>query len=288
MFRSLINAAIFAILLFSCTSGNNPAIDVMTLNIRLDNPADGINAWPNRAAIISDFINEQIPDLLGMQEVLWHQYEYLDSALAGYGSVAAGRDDGVRKGEACPVFYRLGRFDALESGTFWLSATPEVPGSIGWGAALTRIATWVRLYDRTLRDTLFFINTHFDHISDSARLMSSGVLLDKVRELAGDEQFFITGDFNAVPGSLAIDRMREGDLAVDTYDISETEPAGESYTFNGWKDEPGDSRIDYIFVRNGMKALSHETYRVIENGVFISDHWPVKAIVDPETGEDLL
>jgi endonuclease/exonuclease/phosphatase family metal-dependent hydrolase len=226
---------------------------------------------------VAGFINEQVPDLLGMQEVLYHQYMYLDSALTGYGSVAAGRDDGMQQGEACPVFYRLGRFTPVASGTFWLSATPDVPGSVGWGAALTRIATWVRLYDKTVKDTLLYMNTHFDHISDSARVMSSGVLLEKVKELAGDNNFVITGDFNALPWSLAIARMKADGFAVDSYDISATAPAGEGYTFNGWKDTAGDNRIDYIFIRSGMKVLSHETFKVIEDGVFISDHWPVKA-----------
>lgn len=277
MRRTVIAAAVLSILFFSCVPKDDPAIDVMTFNIRYDNPGDSVNAWPHRAAMVAGFVNDQIPDLLGMQEVLWHQYEYLDSALAGYGSVAAGRDDGIRGGEACPVFYRLGRFDALASGTFWLSATPDVPGSVGWGAALTRIATWTRLYDKTVKDTLFYINTHFDHISDSARVMSSGVLLGKVRELAGDNDFIVTGDFNARPESLAIERMTEDGFAVDSYTVSETPPAGESYTFNGWKDEPGEGRIDYIFIRNGMRVASHRTHRVIEGGVFISDHWPVTA-----------
>ena len=280
MLRSLIAAALATILLYSCVPQDNPAIDVMTFNIRMDTPRDSINAWPNRAPIVAGFVNDRIPDLLGMQEVLWHQYQYLDSALAGYGSVAAGRDDGLRAGEACAVFFRLGRFEKIEDGTFWLSATPDVPGSVGWGAALTRISTWVRLYDRVKKDTLLFFNTHFDHISDSARVMSSGVLLGMVRELAGDNEFVITGDFNARPESLAIARMKDGGLAVDSYLISETPPAGEPYTFNGWKDEPGEGRIDYIFVRNGMKVLSHKTDRIIEEGVFISDHWPVSARVD--------
>ena len=279
MLRSLIAAAVISFLFCSCVPKDDPAIDVMTFNIRYDNPGDSANAWPHRAAMVAGFVNDQTPDLLGMQEVLWHQYEYLDSALAGYGSVAAGRDDGLQKGEACAVFYRLGRFDVLASGTFWLSATPEVAGSVGWGAALTRIATWTRLYDKTVKDTLFYINTHFDHISDSARVMSSGVLLGKVRELAGDDDFIITGDFNARPESLAIERMTEGGFAVDSYTVSETPPAGESYTFNGWKDVPGEGRIDYIFIRNGMTVVSHKTHRVIENGVFISDHWPVTANV---------
>lgn len=279
MLRSLIAAAVFAFLFFSCASDNEPAIDVMTFNIRLDTPNDGPNAWPERAPMVADFVNDQIPDLLGMQEVLYHQYRYLDSALIGYGSVTAGRDDGLRAGEACPVFYRLGRFDRLNKGTFWLSETPDVPGSIGWGAALTRVATWARLYDKVKSDTLLFFNTHFDHISDSGRVMSSGVLLDMVRQIAGDNRFVITGDFNALPESLAIERMKEGDLAVDSYLITETPPAGVSYTFNGWKDEPGAGRIDYIFVRNGMKVMSHATHRVIMDGVFISDHWPVTAVI---------
>jgi endonuclease/exonuclease/phosphatase family metal-dependent hydrolase len=229
--------------------------------------------------MVAAFIDEQIPDLFGMQEVLWHQYEYLHSVVPGYGSVAVGRDDGLRGGEACPVFWRLGRFERLADGTFWLSATPEVPGSVGWGAALTRISTWVRLYDKVNKDTLVFFNTHFDHISDSARVMSSGVLLGKVRELAGDNKFIITGDFNATPESMAIRKMTEEAFAVDSYSISETPPAGESYTFNGWSDAPGENRIDYIFVSNGMKVRSHETHRVIEDGVFISDHWPVTATI---------
>ena len=277
MRRTLISALILSILFTSCAVRNDSDIDVMTFNIRLNNPGDSLNAWPNRAPIVACFINEQIPDLLGMQEVLWLQYQYLDSALAGYGSVAAGRDDGMKHGEACPVFYRLGRFTPMASGTFWLSATPDVPGSIGWGAALTRVATWVRLYDKTVRDTLLYMNTHFDHISDSARVMSSGVLLGRLKELARDNDFVITGDFNALPGSQAIARMQEGGYAIDSYTISETPPAGETYTFNGWKDTAGDGRIDYIFVRNGMKVVSHETFKVIKDGVFISDHWPVKA-----------
>lgn len=283
MLRSLITASLLSFLFVSCVPDSDRDINVITLNIRMDTPADSINAWPHRAPIVAGFLNDQIPDLLGMQEVLWHQYLYLDSALAGYGSVVAGRDDGKMKGEACPVFYRLERFSPVASGTFWLSATPEVPGSIGWGAALTRIATWVRLYDKTGKDTLLFINTHFDHISDSARVMSAGVLLGRVRQLAGDDNFIITGDFNALPESMAIGRMREGDFAVDSYRISETPPEGESYTFNGWKDSPGEGRIDYIFVRKGMKVKAYAVKKIIRDGVFISDHWPVRAVVSFRT-----
>jgi len=278
----LITLALFAFLLYACNMKESHDIDVMTLNIRMDTPRDSMNAWSNRARLVTGFIDEQLPDLIGMQEVLWHQYTFLDSALSGYGSVVACRDDGQRKGEACPVFFRLGRFTSLNSGTFWLSATPDVPGSIGWGAALTRIATWVKLFDKVASDTLVFFNTHFDHISDTARYMSSGVLLENVKKLAGDNDFVITGDFNTLPGTSPIERMKAGTLAVDSHTVSETSPEGMTYTFNGWKDEQGAGRIDYIFIRNGMKVKSHHTWKVIEDGVFISDHWPVTTTITPK------
>jgi endonuclease/exonuclease/phosphatase family metal-dependent hydrolase len=265
------------ILISSCNIEKSHDISVMTLNIRMDTPVDGKNAWPDRAGIVSGFIDKHEPDLMGLQEVLWHQYEYLDSALNGYSSIAVGRDDGLQKGEACPVFFRDDRFTALANGTFWLSETPDIPGSVGWGAALTRIATWVRLYDKKANDTILFLNTHFDHISDSARFMSAGILLENIRKLSGDNDFIITGDFNAQPNSLAISSMKEGNFAVDAFTVSLTRPEGLRYTFNGWQEGSGGGRIDYIFIRNGMKVISHYTWKVIENGVFISDHWPVTA-----------
>lgn len=263
----------------SCNIKKSNEISVLTLNIRMDNPGDGINAWPNRASNVTDFVEERKPDIFGMQEVMWHQFRYIDSVLSDYGSVYAAREDGIRRGEACPVFYSRERFAALGSGTFWLSSTPEVPGSIGWGAAFPRTVTWVRLFDNHTRDTLVFLNTHFDHISDSARIMSSGILHEHVIKLAGENGFVITGDFNAEPGSMAMQTLRDDGLIQDTYLISASRPEGLKYTFNGWKEGPGGGRIDYIFVRNGMKAKSHNTWKIIKGDVFISDHWPVTATV---------
>jgi endonuclease/exonuclease/phosphatase family metal-dependent hydrolase len=262
-----------------CTTKTHD-IKVITLNIRYDNPADSTNAWPHRAHIVSSFIDSEKPDLFGMQEVLWHQYEYLDSALTGYASVAAGRDDGRHAGEASPVFYRRDRFEAYASGTFWLSATPEVPGSKGWGAACTRIATWVRLTDKQNGDTILFMNTHFDHISDSARVMAAIMMRQRLEKLARDNRFVITGDFNALPGSLAINKMVSDGLIKDSYSISQTAPDG-SNSFNSFKNGPRTERIDYIFVRNGMGVKNWSVKKVKDNGVFISDHWPVIATIMP-------
>jgi len=259
------------------------SIKVMTFNIRYDNPRDSINAWPNRASMVSDFIKDEKPDLLGMQEALVHQYEYLDSALQDYGSVGVGRSDGAKAGEMNPVFFRKERFDLVRTKTFWLSETPEVPGSQAWGAGLPRIVTWIEVVNKLNKEHIFYFNTHFAHDSDSARIMSSKLLLTKVDSISSGNKFIITGDFNMLPSSTGYSILTGPAESVpilrDSYVISEKNPYGPVYTFNGFSDKPGNGRIDYIFVKDGLKVLEHKTIIKKEHNVFISDHWPVEAVI---------
>ncbi len=275
MLRSLIVAAISAILFFSCVPADDPAIDVMSLNIRLDTQHDGPNAWPHRAGMVAGFVNDQIPDLLGMQEVLWHQYLYLDSALIGYGSVAAGRDDGLREGEACPVFYRLGRFDRLDRGSFWLSATPDVPGSVGWGAALTRVATWVRLYDKVRQDTLLFINTHFDHVGEEARRQSALLIIRKIKEIVGERPAVVTGDFNVTDASDAYETITTNEFVMKDAYKTAARVTGVDYTFHDFARIPAEDceKIDFIFVTPQVLVKSCEIPAEVPEAL-LSDHNP--------------
>lgn len=274
-------------LLISCKTDQGIRLDVLSLNIRYDNPSDAPNDWPSRKNFVLSFLEDEAPDIFGLQEVLWHQYYFLDFALVDYESVGAGRDDGMRGGEMSPVFYREERFLALASGTFWLSETPGVPGSKGWGAVLPRIVTWVELEEKSSGASFYFFNTHYSHMSDSARLMSSKIILEEVDKIAGGSPFVITGDFNMLPDSRAYAILTGGETGgahiMDAYILSETEPEGLAYTFNGFRDEEGEGRIDYIFVSSGSCVLSHETPAPRHDGLFISDHWPVKAglILDP-------
>lgn len=257
------------------------SISVMTLNVRYDNPRDSINAWPNRAKHVSEFIKDEMPDIFGMQEVLASQYTYLDSVLTDYASVGVGRDDGLKGGEMNPVFYRKDRFDLIRTITFWLSETPEFPGSKAWGSSLPRVVTWMELADKETHDHFYFFNTHFAHDSDSARVRSSEFLLDKVSEIAQGFPFVITGDFNMEPDSKGYSILTGPEESVsllrDSYFISEKKPYGPSYTFNGFSDKPGSGRIDYIFVKNGSRVLDHRTVIHKDGNVFLSDHWPVIA-----------
>jgi endonuclease/exonuclease/phosphatase family metal-dependent hydrolase len=255
----------------------------MTFNIRYDNPHDSANAWPNRIPVVCDFLNAEKPDLIGMQEVLYQQYTVLDSALSDYGSVGVGRTDGLKAGEMNPVFFRKDRLELIRTKTFWLSETPEVAGSMAWGAGLPRIVTWVELADKENDLHFYYFNTHFAHDSDSARTRSARLLLEKADSIAADFPIIITGDLNMLPESegysVLTGPFESVPLLRDSYEISKKTPEGPVYTFNNFRDKPGPGRIDFILVRDGMKVLDHRTVIRKEKGVFISDHWPVIATV---------
>ena len=284
--KKLIYKFIALILLFlaACSSDSEKnAIKVITFNVRYDNPGDSINAWPNRATQVCNFILDERPDILGMQEVLAHQYYLLDSVLTEYISAGVGRDDGVKKGEMNPVFFRKDRFDMVRTLTFWLSDTPEIPGSKGWGASLPRIVTWMELVEKNTHEHLFYFNTHFAHDSDSARIMSSKILLNEVERISEGFPFIITGDFNMLPTSIGYNIItgpaESIPMVEDSFTISEKKPSGPEYTFNGFSDRPGSGRIDFVFVKSGMKVLDNKTLVRKESGVFLSDHWPVEAVI---------
>lgn len=275
---------IFLIIICGCSHKSGKSdIKVMTMNVRYDNPYDSIYSWPKRASQVFDFIISEKPDILGMQEVLWHQYQVLETVLIDYSSVGVGRNDGAREGELNPIFFRKDKFDMVRNITFWLSDSPEVAGSMGWGASLPRIVTWMELVDKKSHKHFFFFNTHFAHDSDSARLMSSKILLREVNKIAEGFPFIISGDFNMPPTSTGYSILTGPDESVpllkDSYVITETKPVGPVYTFNGFSDKAKTARIDYIFVRNGMKVLDYKVVIKKEQGIYISDHWPVEALV---------
>jgi endonuclease/exonuclease/phosphatase family metal-dependent hydrolase len=272
------NLLFFVLILFLFSCSDDFRLDVISLNVRYDNPSDTGNEWTVRKDILVDFLIEEQPELIGLQEVLWHQYEYIDSMLDAYGSVAAGRSDGLKAGEMTPVFYNKKRFDLMDQNTFWLSETPSIPGSKGWGAVLPRIVTWAKLYDNFTAKELYFFNTHFSHMSDSARIMSARILSRQVELIAGDRNFIICGDFNMRPDSRAYKEMLSGDsnIICDSFNLLETEIIGPVDTYNGFNDEEeGSDRIDYIFVKEGTGVYTHQTVKIKKDSVFISDHWPV-------------
>src|SRR3712207_7586469 len=53
----------------------------------------------------------------------------LEERLPGYRWIGVGRMDGKDGGEFSPILYRSTCLEPIDHGTFWLSETPEEPGS---------------------------------------------------------------------------------------------------------------------------------------------------------------
>ncbi|MEO8354232.1 MAG: endonuclease/exonuclease/phosphatase family protein, partial [Chthoniobacteraceae bacterium] len=173
-----------------------PDLRVMSFNIRNSGAEDGDNRWEVRADAVLETIREFKPDLLGVQEVLADQHEFLQEQLPDYRMVGVARDDGARLGEWSAILFRADRFEMIDHGDFWLSETPAEVGSRSWDAACVRICTWARLRDRRTNATLLYANTHFDHRSAEARLRSAELLVQHLPKLPDGGGVILTGDFN--------------------------------------------------------------------------------------------
>ena len=141
-------------------------IKVMSFNIRYATADDGENNWENRRQLVIDRIRAFDPDLLGLQECRADsQKEFVKKALPNYTFVGQRRGGtGDTSHEMAPLLYKQASFDELDRGIFWLSETPEVPGSVSWDSTFPRTITWTRLRLRHKPDTeLYFLNTHFDY-----------------------------------------------------------------------------------------------------------------------------
>ncbi|MFZ5517650.1 MAG: endonuclease/exonuclease/phosphatase family protein [Candidatus Zhuqueibacterota bacterium] len=268
------------LLLNSCATPQlDSELSVMTFNIRYNNPNDGVNAWPNRKALAAGAILERDIDIIGMQEVLKSQLDDLDSLLFDYDWCGVGRDDGKSAGEFTPIFFLRDRFENMGDSTLWLSETPTAPSSKSWDTACTRIVTYVRLRDKTCDREFYVFNTHFDHISELARIRSARLLLNLMKAVAGEKPIILTGDFNCTAQDSAykiLTGVLPDDVVLkDSRTISAMPHAGIKNTFNGFTDPGGTQEIDFIFVNPRVKVMTHETLNILKDGVYISDHYPV-------------
>ncbi|MEK6480689.1 endonuclease/exonuclease/phosphatase family protein [Catalinimonas sp. 4WD22] len=275
----------------SSQPGSNPenmsaqspeTFNVMSFNIRYDNPGDSAHAWPYRKEMVASTIKFHEADLLGLQEALEHQVKYLDSALAEMDWVGVGRDNGKSQGEFSPVFYNRDKFELTDWGTFWLSETPD-DISVGWDAALPRIATWTQLVQKSSGDTVYYFNTHFDHRGEQAREESARLIRQKITDIAGDAPVVVTGDFNATPDSAPYAAMTEGEDMDDAYELTVLPHHGPSSSFSGFLvNEPlqENRRIDYVFVSPNVEVLKHAILTDSRDNSYPSDHLPVIAKVN--------
>jgi len=261
------------VLLFSLNASGQK-INVMTYNIRYDNPGDGVNNWDNRKKDVVELIGKYTPVIFCIQEGLQNQVRYIDSCFENYSYIGVGREDGHQKGEYSAIFYDTTMFSVLNNSTFWLSKTSDTV-SVSWDAALERICTFSLFLQNETGKQFWVFNTHFDHIGKSARKHSAKLIKNKITELNNqDLPVILTGDLNTKPGSRPIRILEKKLQRADQ--ISEAKPRGPSGTFTGFESGslPGE-HIDYIFVSNFLVSNYTHISDKKKDNLFISDHLPV-------------
>ncbi|MBN2022060.1 MAG: endonuclease/exonuclease/phosphatase family protein [Pirellulales bacterium] len=267
--------------------GDSQAVKIMTFNLRYANTTDGENRWTNRKEMVADVIRRFEPDFLGTQEALVEQVAYLREQFDGFDCLYRTREADPAEGESCALFYRKARWelDAKRHGTFWLSETPDAPGSGSWQTACVRVCTWGRFVDRQSGAAVWVYNTHLDHQSEEARREGAKLVARRMAERGADEPVVLMGDFNAGESSRPIRHLTEKDSGApltlaDTFRVAhpEAKPAG---TFNGFLGTADGEKIDYILVLPGTKVTAASIVRDHRDGRYPSDHFPVTAEIVP-------
>ena len=254
---------------------------LMSFNVRYENDGDpGSRAWPQRVPGIVRMIRDESPDVIGIQEARHGQAADLWASLPDYEFIGRARDDGKRSGEYAGIFFRRERFeaDAADQGTFWLSDTPEKPGSKTWGNEIPRTATWLRLTDRATQRIFHVFNTHWDHRHQGSRERAAQLMVQRIiSRKRAEEPVVLLGDFNAVENNPAmVSLVSEADL-VDTFHALHPGERNRR-TLHFWSDtRAGALKVDHILVSRGAVVMD----AAIRDGdkPMVSDHFPVTARV---------
>lgn len=276
-----IAASLLALLLAACaTPAPMPAsppstLRVMSFNVRLPLDSDGVNRWQARRELAADLVARAAPDVIGTQELHKAQGDWLAARLPQYAWFGRDRRGG-HGDEHMGVFYRTDRLRVLDSGDFWLSDTPGVPGSISWGHPFPRMATWA-LFERIADGRRFYLfNTHLPYRDedDAARERGARLLAGRIAALPADVPVVVTGDFNATPEGTVHAALAERLEDARTAAATRIGPDATFHAFSG----KADRRIDWILVR-GFDVLETRTIDACEgeDGRCPSDHFPVLA-----------
>lgn len=246
----------------------------MSYNIRFSTDKDGTNAWRYRYPATLEMIEDQKPDVVGIQEALPVQMHLLEEFVDGYDCVGVGRDDGKKKGEHMAIFWNKKTIKMIKWGTFWLSETPDKP-SKGWDAHCYRTATWALMKDKRTGERFYFVNTHLDHAGVEARKNGLKLIVDRIAEInPKGYPMVLTGDFNILPTAPELKDldacMKSARKVALTTDSTQT--------FNGWGKAKADKIIDYIYINGFSSCLEYQTVtKKYGDFKYISDHYPIFA-----------
>lgn len=208
----------------------------------------------------------------------------LQQRLPLYEWVGEGRRGG-HKGEFNAIFYHKKKLRLLEHGQFWLSMTPDKPGSVGWDGRFPRICTWARFaLAKGSVPELRVYNTHLDHMGNRARMEGAALIWETIlRHQAqfGPSPVILSGDFNAGPDHDVI-RFLSGESVFEAgraeLENAFADPKKAGRTFHGFRGGKSGEPIDFLFGGFGASPLHGDVIRSKHNGRYPSDHYPVTAV----------
>ena len=274
---TLIIAAALMVLPFTSSAQKQTKdhdLKVMSYNIRMGTAKDGTNSWEYRYPATALMLQDQKPDVFGIQEAFDFQVRFIEDNFADYDCVGVGRDNGKSEGEHMSIFWNKKTIKMIKWGTFWLSETPEKP-SMGWDAACKRTATWALMKDKNTGKMFYFVNTHLDHRGVEARKKGLELIVSRIDDInPKGYPMIVTGDFNIKPDNEALagleKRMQSARKIAPKTDNNPT--------FNNWGKIKPDMIIDYIYV-SGFSACPeyHTITEKYGSWKYVSDHYPIYA-----------
>lgn len=266
--------------------GEQPlALDVMTFNIRTSAVPDGDDAWPHRRELVAATIARAAPAVLGLQEALAEQIEFLEDALPEYRwlGVDRGLNGGRGLSEATPIFYRYEELVPIESGTFWLGSPPDARRDEGRRrrGRGSRIVTWARFHHLETARGVYVFNTHFTLRGGRRHLEGAQMINERVAALPPGSAVVVMGDFNAVAGASETWELATSQGLRDAWRLAR-EREGPAVTSNGFGPPPEDweGRIDWILVGGPVTVPAIATVVHSVEGRYPSDHYPVLATLE--------
>ena len=249
-------------------------LKVMSYNIRLGSANDGTNSWGLRYPATAEMIEDQMPDIFGVQEALASQIRFIEDNFVNYKSVGVGREDGKKDGEHMSIFWNKKTVSLLKWGTFWLSETPEKP-SMGWDAACKRTATWALMKCKKTGKKFYYVNTHLDHKGVEAQKNGLKLIVDRIDDINPEGYpMILTGDFNITPDNPNLVELDSKMQSVRKV----AEKTDNHDTFNGWG--KGKGVIDYIYASGFSAYPEYQTVtKRYADRKFVSDHYPICAVL---------
>jgi endonuclease/exonuclease/phosphatase family metal-dependent hydrolase len=236
------------------TTGDD--LHLISLNVRMPwhgtRPGEA-DHWPERQEVLSRFLQQERPTVLGVQEALWPQVQAIEKALPpSYRMVGQGREGGSH-GEHGAIFYQASRLTLLEHDVMWLSDTPDVIGSMTWGNPMPRILTWARFQDE-----------------------ATGHLRGAVAGMP----LVLMGDFNAPVDSFPYDVLTRRAGLRDSWLDTARQASPAFGTFPDYRPPVVDGpRIDWILVGDRVDVRAAAVNDFSWRGRMMSDHLPVQALV---------